>query len=288
MKLEHEPVEGKHPSKRQKIEGFKEALDTAYADLVGGLVDMVKDSVNNRNPQETISQRRDITARLYSWYATRVELPKDERDQSLLALANAVKAGVMDKIAWSEGGATEVREKPSLFYRNRIYPLDKPLTVGRSRGADVSILDLSCTVSRCQFLVIAEAGLVLFIPVGGKGTTSTIAVSNLNDGDSDEIDGEPLMTSSIDDPNVLIFLDKRAILELSPVGGDAVTVILNPKECIVCENSPRTQVLSCCHFVTCTYCTGQLKLCPICQAEIVCATETRALKSFVHYLMTSI
>ncbi len=76
---------------------------------------------------------------------------------------------------------------------------------------------------------------------------------------------------------LLVGASETAVVQLEPRGR---TVVINPRDCLICCDVAREVRFNCGHFVCCSVCARRVARCPVCRTPIVSAETMRATKSF--------
>ena len=135
--------------------------------------------------------------------------------------------------------------------------VNKFIMIGRKDGCDVKLNDHGYATSRMHAMIMPfpQFNIYLVVDMGGLFGFDTLRRNS----------GKPCVSSRPNSRNVLVFdWNEIAVLELG-----SKKVAINPKECVICFERPRTRTFNCGHHTTCDECTMYLMDCPICRMPIV-------------------
>jgi hypothetical protein len=154
-------------------------------------------------------------------------------------------------------------------HSNRIYSANvvdgvASLLVGRLPGCDIQID--GPRMSRCHALFFYIPSLKRIIVADG-GSALGIGTLQRSNGNNQLVHSLPGQRAC------LAFDDnEKALLTLQPnthYSRDMVSLLtLNPLECLICYDAPRSITLTCGHHVACNKCNQSLTICPLCRRPI--------------------
>lgn len=149
-------------------------------------------------------------------------------------------------------------DKFTMGYKEKLYEFNATnnpiILIGRMPECDINILNQ--TTSRVHLIVIPlpQYKKYLVVDMGSFDGFETLKRESSN----------PLIKSTNGHRNIMVCdWDEIAIIKL---GFEIIAI--NPKECVVCYEAPRTSTLGCGHHVTCDNCTKIIKSCPICRIPL--------------------
>jgi hypothetical protein len=138
--------------------------------------------------------------------------------------------------------------------------VNKFIMIGRKHGCDIEFNEGPGS-SRLHALLmpLPQLGIYLVVDMGGLFGIITEKRSNSN-----------VCTCSVPKLRNVIVLDWNEISVLK-LGSERIAI--NPKECVICFERPRTMTFNCGHHTTCDYCTIQVHECPVCRQPITGAKK---------------
>jgi Zinc finger, C3HC4 type (RING finger) len=150
-----------------------------------------------------------------------------------------------------------VEKRITVAYNGKLHEFNtdntKFILIGIKRDCDIKLL----TGSRLHAIVMPfpQLGIYLVIDMGGCVGFDTIKRST----------GKELINSHPNQRNICIF-DWN---EISIFNFWHNKIAINPKECLICFENPRSKVFGCGHYATCDVCMHKINTCPICRVPII-------------------
>jgi WD40 repeat protein len=157
---------------------------------------------------------------------------------------------------------SNVEDVPSVFtiagknlYRSFEYNPDNPIiAIGRHQDCQIRLKDYSISRYHLLFIPIPKLRLIVITDIGSLHGFRIIRRST----------GKELVSSCSDHRNIAIIdWDEIVVIEISKQ-----SIVLNPKECLICFDKPREVLTKCGHYICCHLCYLQINKCPICRSPI--------------------
>lgn len=185
--------------------------------------------------------------------------------EQFLESANILSEKIKSEFKETTSKTTEVK----ISYGSQIYERQKDvILIGRFKGCDVPISSYNDRkVSRLHAIVFIfrKFSKILVVDVGSFSGIKMLERSSET----------PVVHSLPDNRNVLVLeLNEFVKLEMG-----SVTLIINPKDCVVCHSNDKNvrfgiskingKMYGCDHYVVCDKCSQKLIQCPACENDII-------------------
>lgn len=198
----------------------------------------------SRNLSHFLSGNTDDVREMYEY----VIQSSDAKDKLLKIVRNAMS------MLTDQEHLSEPNQEMTLWDGTNLLDVEgSPHCIGRSLWCDFRIDQPH--ISRLQCVIIPHGSTTYIIDPGSlNGTFCRIT----------ERDG--ITRHHLKVGKRLLKIKSSDTVELT--FGFGIRFVLNPKICVICEESPRNCRYTCGHFCTCMECYKKIKTCPICRSGV--------------------
>lgn len=218
------------------------------------LVDSLKDNIDKHIPIKLFPNAEEA-AKVRESY---LELIKSGV-ASFIPVAQNITAELGIELLPHREITISYKDDRGLAVVNVVESKDDLVTIGRER-CSVHIeeypIEGQCTTSRVHLLIFYVPGYWLIVDVA-----SISGFKIINRGKEDA----PLTESKSDDRQIAVIGDDEPAI----IAVGKFQLYINPKQCVVCLDKPRSVTFSCRHNICCGKCARHLRDCPICRKVIV-------------------